>query len=168
MNLGALPREDASVSMRRTLLIIGLAGGMTFQIPAAQAQGGALASCAKFVWQYVGKPLTGAMIDRGAGLVADYFYDKLRTGSGGGVISQQDITALQRRGVSECEIRQQLEAMYAGQQTPYARPYAPRPRPAQASMCHTQWGTCFLAEPLPVQSQCVCPSAYGWVPGFAR
>ena len=164
----------------RALIAIGILAAITSYVPDAHAQG-LVGTCARVVLKYVGKPLAEAMIQRGSGLVADYFFDKMRGGRDGAVVSQQDIAVLQqqaaRQGLSECEMRRQLEQLFAAANAPqdtysgstyippaYAPPtYAPRP----AFLCKTEVGPCQLFQPLPPGNPCYCMTPMGNIPGFA-
>ena len=105
------------MSTRRVVIIFGVLGCIAFQAPEAHTQTGAVGTCAKILWNYVGKPLTGAVIQEGAELLADYFANKLQgTREDEVTISESYIDRLIReyeeRGMTECELRRQLEAMY--------------------------------------------------------
>jgi len=42
--------------------------------------------------------------------------------------------------------------------------YAPGP----AAFCYTQLGRCLMGDVVPQGASCVCPSAYGYIPGIAK
>lgn len=100
---------------QRACLSLGLVALVTIQAAPAQAQ--ALSGCAKILWDFVGKPLAGVMVEKGGGMLFDYFADKLKS-QPQAVITERDIQNLtqefERNGSNECELRRQMEAMYAG------------------------------------------------------
>jgi hypothetical protein len=130
-----------------------LALALVFTPAEANAQGGAVVTCAKKIWEFVGKPLTAGAAERAGGLVAEYFADKLKGGAKSGApsapptapvsIGRNDIEALQRRGLNDCQIRQALDAMYG-----VAQPYVP-PRGYSAQA--------YAAQPEQPERRTTCP-----------
>jgi hypothetical protein len=106
------------MSVWRTLVMLGVLGGVTFHAPEAQAQGFA-GTCARVLWNFVGKPLTMGMAQKGGELIAEHFADRLKDSEPGQqvIITENDINQLKRayeaRGMTECDMRRQLEQMQA-------------------------------------------------------
>lgn len=153
---------------------------LAFAVTPADAHAQAATACAKIIWDFVGKPLTTAMLSKAGELIVEHFADRMQHG-GTTDVSQGDIQVLQRefqqRGMTECDLRRQLEAMYGSQGVPpYASPYpSPYPQPTYypappriASACITQWMACPMAVQLPVGSSCACYTQAGVVPGIAQ
>lgn len=117
---------------QRTLVSAGVLACMMVLPGDARAQGVA-ATCVKVLWQYVGKPVSQGMLSRGGELLADYFAEKIRGDSVD--VSERDIQVLRRefeqRGMTDCDLRQQLQAMYSAPDPPtYNRPsYSPYDQP---------------------------------------
>jgi hypothetical protein len=118
---------------QRALIFLGALAVFACGGDGAHAQG--LSACAKILWEFVGKPLTGVMVEKGGGLLFDHFAGKLKEREEV-VVTQNDIQTLSReydqRGISECELRRQFEAMYGGTGSPYGQPspgYNNRPPP---------------------------------------
>jgi hypothetical protein len=77
------------------------------------AQGAFLTRCAQILMNYIGKPFAKGAAEAAGGEVAKYLLERRST-----TIGQGDIQQLQRRGLTECEIRQQVEAIYLGNAQP--------------------------------------------------
>jgi hypothetical protein len=85
----------------------------------AEAQGRIkpVTECLKKVWEYFGKPVTKGAAEKVGGVAAEYFIDKIRKSgrgsgpSGSAPITEADIQALQRHGLSDCQIREAIMAM---------------------------------------------------------
>lgn len=152
--------------------------------PAAQAHAqGFVGSCARIIWQFVGKPLTEQMLksagEEGGKLLVDHFASRMREQSNGRTggsrpitITQDDIAALQEeyesRNMTQCELRQQLEAMYQPASPMPAPMFTERRQMPVASVCMTQAGTCMMQMPVPVGGSCVCSTMWGMIPGIAQ
>jgi hypothetical protein len=55
------------------------------------------------------------------------------------------------------------------QPPPYRPDYYPQPAmPQVARMCLTQYGNCWMIEPIPVGTPCFCPTAFGPIGGIGR
>lgn len=138
--------------------------------PTVEAQGRVkpITECLKKVWEYFGKPVTTGAAERVGGVVAEHFIDKIRkSGSASAPISDSDVQALQRRGLSDCEIRQAITAMQG------ARPVnvAPRGYSAQAHCART--GAVGTAHNMPSPQKAVEHAIYdcayrGGVPDCCR
>jgi hypothetical protein len=122
----------------------------------AGAQGALVSTCAKIIWNYVGKPFAAGAAEKAGGLVAEYFADKIKRGRPPAV-EQQDIAELQRRGMSECELRRQIEAMYAPAQ-PYGFYGQPATYSAEAYCSVT--GAIGTAHALPTPEQAISHAIY--------
>jgi hypothetical protein len=149
----------------------GVAVGIVVLIATPPLEGHAqLAGCAKVLWEFVGKPLTGVMIEKGGGLLFDYYADKLKR-QREVVVTRDDIQLLtreyDRRGSSECELRQEFEAIYGRD----ARRVQPRSFSAEAHCSIT--GATGYADGLPSQQQALLGAInsginYGGVPECCR
>jgi hypothetical protein len=136
----------------------------------AEAQGRIkpVTECLKKVWEYFGKPVTTGAAERVGGVAADYFIDKIRkSGSASAPITDNDVQALQRRGLSDCEIRQAIMEMQGSQ--PVTVP--PRGYSAQAHCART--GAVGTAHNMPTPQKAVEHAVYdcayrGGVPDCCR
>jgi hypothetical protein len=124
--------------------------------------------CLKKVWEYFGKPVTQGAAEKVGGVAAEYFIDKIRkSGSASAPISDNDVQALQRRGLSDCEIRQAIMALQNMQ--PVNTP--PRGYSAQAHCART--GAVGTAHNMPSPQQAIEHAVYdcayrGGVPDCCR
>ncbi|MET0568386.1 MAG: hypothetical protein ABWZ74_04850 [Hyphomicrobiaceae bacterium] len=153
--------------LARHLATMWLALALAFTPAHANAQGGAVVTCAKKIWEFVGKPLTAGAAERAGGLVAEYFADKLKGGAKSGApsapptapvsIGRNDIEALQRRGLNDCQIRQALDAMYG-----VAQPYVP-PRGYSAQAYCGITGATGTAHNMPSPQQAMQHAVYDCV-----
>ena len=102
----------------RAFVVVGLLACMTFQAPEAQAQGGVISTCLKLLLKHVGKPITEGMLSKAGELLVEHFVERVKQGKTT-TITQSDIRQIKQRGIqrgmTECEIRRQLEAMYSDQ-----------------------------------------------------
>jgi hypothetical protein len=73
----------------------------------AHAQAPLVTRCMQIVLNYVGKPLVKGAVEAAGGEVAKYLLNRGSTS-----ISRDDVQQLQRLGLTECDIRQQLEDIY--------------------------------------------------------
>ena len=109
------------MSALRAFLVMGLLGCMTFQVPEARAQGGTIATCTKAIWKYVGRPVTAGMLAKSGQLIVEHFAERVKEQKTT-TISESDVSQLigeyERSGVTECEMRRQLEAMSGPQDAP--------------------------------------------------
>ena len=144
--------------MLRTRLTLGLG---VFLVLCAQpgsepARGSAVTTCGKVLWEFVGKPLTGVMVEKMGGLVFDQFADRLKKGRDV-VVTASDIQTLTKRsGLSECELRQQLELA--------AGPAAYRPSPSAAP--YLRPGAYVEPSGFSARSYCSRTGAVGLARGF--
>jgi hypothetical protein len=111
------------MSIRQTPLVFVALVCMVSQPTAAQAQAPAISTCMSILWNYVGKPMTAAIAERAGGAIADYFLGKLQNNPSGSVkVTENDIRNVvqqyEQQGSSECEARQQFDAMYNYQYSP--------------------------------------------------
>jgi hypothetical protein len=108
---------------RALIFFLGALAVFTCGADGAHAQG--VSTCVKILWDFVGKPLTGVMVQKGGGLLFDHFAGKVKE-SGEVVVTPDDIQTLSReygqRRISECELRRQFEVMYSGTSAPYGQP----------------------------------------------
>lgn len=137
--------------------------GKAVSVPAA-GQGSLVSTCAQVLMTYVGKPFLNAAASEAGTQVARYFGEKVRNG-GAGRLEQRDVDVLRQRGVSECEIRQSVEAMQGirpqGQQQPQFAGYVAR------STCSAT-GAMGVSQPAPSRPQAAAQAvqtcvAYGGI-----
>jgi hypothetical protein len=98
-------------------VIVGVALLIAVAPATVEAQGRIkpVTECLKKVWEYFGKPVTQGAAEKVGGVAAEYFIDKIRkSGSPSAPITDTDVQALQRRGLSDCEIRQAIMEMQGG------------------------------------------------------
>src|SRR5712691_2851643 len=116
-------RSRGAMKFVTFLAIFGCLFVLTAVPSTVQAQGAFVTRCAQILLSYVGKPLTKGAMEAAGGAVAKYLLDRGSTS-----ISQADIQQLQHAGLTECEVRQQLEAIYsaysAGGQPNVARSFS--------------------------------------------
>jgi hypothetical protein len=121
----------------RVFIVIGVFACLALQAPPADAQAAFLTKCAKIIMKYVGEPLTAGMAERGGELLMDHFMQKFQEQEQqpeqqqqGIVITPEDVEALKQegeaRGMTECEVRRQIEMAYGDTPTelPPPAPYA--------------------------------------------
>lgn len=77
---------------------------------------GFISTCAQILMKYVGKPFAKGAVEAAGGEVAKYLLERKTT-----TINPSDVEQLQRRGLSECEIRQQVEAIAGPSPAPARR-----------------------------------------------
>lgn len=124
--------------------------------------------CLKKVWEYFGKPVTQGAAEKVGGVAAEYFIDKIRkSGSVSAPITDNDVQALQRRGLSDCEIREAITALQ--NMRPVNTP--PRGYSAQAHCART--GAVGTAHNMPSPQQAIEHAVYdcayrGGVPDCCR
>ena len=100
-------RSRVAMKFMTFLAIFGWLFVFTATSSTVNAQGAFVTRCAQILLNYVGKPMTKGAMEAAGGAVAKYLLDRGSTS-----ISQADIQQLQRAGLTECEVRQQLEAIY--------------------------------------------------------
>jgi hypothetical protein len=114
---------------RRAFIVIGVFACLAFQAPPADAQAAFLTKCAKIIMKYVGEPLTAGMLERGGELIVDHFAAKLNSEEPP-ILTPEDVEELKQegeaRGMTECEVRRQIEMAYGDTPTdlPPPIPYA--------------------------------------------
>jgi hypothetical protein len=97
----------------KSLAVFGCLFVLTGTSSTAHAQAGLVTKCAQILMNFVGKPLVKGAMEAAGGAVAKYLLERGSTS-----IEQGDIQQLQRRGLTECEIRRQLEAIYLAESQP--------------------------------------------------
>jgi hypothetical protein len=164
------------------------AAGLFALTPDANAQGMA-GTCARILMEFVGKPLITAAAGEIGGALGRYLAGLAHEDEDGkATLTKSDIERLkrlaQREGLSECELRQQLEAA-TGANAPrtfddpderpqpgrYYNPYGPppvAPRPPQASVCVTSAGWCALNQVAPAGMNCGCQTYMGVFYGITQ
>lgn len=98
--------------LRRSVAIALMIAVHGFLPSPIQAQG-VVGKCAQILLNYVGKPLAKGALSAAGGEVGRYLAER-----GLSTIRQGDVVALRQRGLSECEIRRQVEMLYAAQARP--------------------------------------------------
>jgi hypothetical protein len=84
---------------------------VAFASSGANAQGALLTKCGQILLNYLGKPFAKSAAAAAGGEVGKYLIDR-----GLNTLRRGDVQQLQNQGLTECEIRQQVEAIYAAQQ----------------------------------------------------
>lgn len=80
--------------------------------PVATTGGGTiLSACAQVLMNHVGKPLIQSAARETGTQTARYLFEKVRNG-GAAKVEARDYDILRQRGMSECQIRQEIEQMY--------------------------------------------------------
>jgi hypothetical protein len=140
---------------------------LTFAADSAHAQ---IGPCIKFLFEYVGKPVAAAAAEKGVGLAADYFMDKLKDnqrGSAANELTRRDVEELRQlyrqNGETDCQLRQDLQATF---QVPAYNPGYAVPTIPRGSVCITLAGSCQVQ--VPRGYNCFCFNAFGQTfPGIA-
>ena len=106
--------------------------------PQARAQAALIGTCGKILMRYVlskevVKSFASAAAKKGGDAVADYFIDKIKRG-GAERVEPRDLEVLRNQGISECQARQQIDAMMQGGALPGNYP-APAPTFAAQAYC---------------------------------
>ena len=128
--LGRLFNGRVDMSATRIVASLLLCGVILFQAPEATAAGGLLGTCAKILRGFVGKHLAIGALEATGGIVAEHFAGKGKKAEAGQVtVSEQDVRQLEQRfrqqGLSDCELREQLQALEAStREAPQRREYA--------------------------------------------
>lgn len=78
---------------QRAVIFLGAIAIFACGADVAYAQG--FSTCAKVLWEFVGKPLTGVMVEKGGGLLFDHFSEKFK-GRNEVIVTQNDIRTLSR------------------------------------------------------------------------
>jgi hypothetical protein len=187
---------------RRVLMVPALLGCLTFQAPEADAQAGAfIGACARFIQGIAGSQLSASAVRRfmarqarneAVGYIWREFVDSFAYGDRV-ELSRPQLDFLRHdyeaRGMGECQLREDLQAILGGHRGPPPPPYDPRqgpplpydphrgpfvpydlePPPVPSSTCLTQAGTCFMPPGFPPGQHCSCfILPFGPVPGVSR
>jgi hypothetical protein len=140
-------------------------------------------TCARILMDLVGKPLVTAAAGEIGGALGRYLAGLAHKDEDGNpTLTKSDIEHLkrlaQREGLSECELRQRLEAATgtrardasddpdeSPQPSYYDTPYR---RPPQASACVTSAGWCALNQVAPAGMSCGCQTYMGVFYGITQ
>ena len=102
------------MSVVRKFAVVLLLGGILLQVPAPTADGAVLSTCIRILMNYVGKPVLKGAATTAGGLVANHFAAKL-AGAQEAKITETDVQQLarqaQQQGMSDCELRAQVEQL---------------------------------------------------------
>lgn len=102
------------MTVMRKFAVVLLLGGLLLQVPAPTADGAVLSTCIRILMNYVGKPVLKGAATTAGGLVANHFAAKM-AGAQEARITETDVQQLareaQRQGMSDCELRAQIEQL---------------------------------------------------------
>jgi hypothetical protein len=112
------------MSVKHPVAVVLLCAVVLFQASETTAGGGIVSTCVKILWNYVGKPVSKGALTATGGIIAEHFAG--RRAEGGEVrISEYDLEQLERkfrqRGLSDCDLRRQLEGLEASIREPPPR-----------------------------------------------
>jgi hypothetical protein len=185
---GGIRARDVRIMLFHKFFPVISVAGLFALTPDANAQGMA-GTCARILMEFVGKPLITAAAGEIGGALGRYLAGLAHKDEDGtATLTKSDIEHLkrlaQREGLSECELRQQLEAATGtgarnaaddpDEPPPPSRYYNPyRPpsvasRPPPASVCVTSAGWCALNQVAPAGMHCGCQTYMGVFYGITQ